>query len=421
MWHSKIQNIFTRQVLKFSTVQTANILLVSIFFVLIACSPGKKAYFSRSAKYAENGRKNSDVYARRIDKLKYKDQFKEPPVKTIYLIGDAGKYPSGNSFVLPTLQKQLATENSGSTVVFLGDNIYPAGLPDSMQPGRIDAEKSLLAQLDATSEFQGRIVFIPGNHDWDVDGIDGLQKVLNQQSFLEKKYHKKIQYPSNGCPGPEIIELDSNFVLISIDTQWWIHPHERPMGYPCNVYSEEDFIRNLEQTLDKYKNYQKLIVGHHPLISSGSHNGGFGIKTHLFPLTDFKKNAWYPLPIIGSIYVAWRTFFGHRQDMPNPRYKKLKHEFTRIFNKYPNLIYASGHEHQLGYYPMKNFHQIISGSGSKTTSILKGMKAFYAQSQYGFAKLDFFPSSTFLTFYCFSHENIKNKIHYQTYIMELLR
>ena len=50
---------------------------------------------------------------------------------TFYLIGDAGKSPIGDlNPTLKAFKKVLDQANANSTALFLGDNIYPAGLPD---------------------------------------------------------------------------------------------------------------------------------------------------------------------------------------------------------------------------------------------------------------------------------------------------
>ena len=59
-----------------------------------------------------------------------------PAVETrLYLIGDAGA-PAPRDPVFKALAGQIAGDPARSVVVFLGDNIYPAGLPPEGAPGR---------------------------------------------------------------------------------------------------------------------------------------------------------------------------------------------------------------------------------------------------------------------------------------------
>ena len=104
-------------------------------------------------------------------KAQYKDDFKYSafPDKEIahsfYLIGDAGI--SGvpeSSKAISAFKKELSEASKNSTVIFLGDNIYPKGLPKKGEKGRASAENQLNAQIDAVKDFKGETIFIPGKN-----------------------------------------------------------------------------------------------------------------------------------------------------------------------------------------------------------------------------------------------------------------
>ena len=69
-------------------------------------------------------------------------------------------------------------------VVFLGDNLYPNGLPAEADPWRREGERRLAAQADAALDAGARVLFLPGNHDWDGMRKDGLASVVRQERFL---------------------------------------------------------------------------------------------------------------------------------------------------------------------------------------------------------------------------------------------
>src|SRR3990172_1361408 len=51
---------------------------------------------------------------------------------SLFLIGDAGEpLPDGKEKTLTILTLQASVNPQNNTIIFLGDNIYPAGLPDS--------------------------------------------------------------------------------------------------------------------------------------------------------------------------------------------------------------------------------------------------------------------------------------------------
>ncbi len=318
---------------------------------------------------------------------------------TVFLIGDAGA-PQANPLepTLQLLQQQLDSASKKSTVVFLGDNIYPEGMPKKKDDSRADAEQKLTTQLSILDNFKGRITFIPGNHDWQKGKKDGLEYIKRQERFVEKYLDDKdVFLPANGCPGPEVVKLGKHAVMLVIDTQWWLHRHEKSKGdvEGCDlVYDELQFIVQVKEALKSNKNKKILVVGHHPLMSNGSHNGYYPLKSHLFPLTAKKKNLYVPLPVVGSIFPFYRKFLGNIQDIPHPRYQALITALTEEFSNYDNIIYAAGHEHNLQYEQQGNLHHIISGSGSKTTWAAKGHGTDYVHEAKGFAKLNYYKNGT---------------------------
>jgi UDP-2,3-diacylglucosamine pyrophosphatase LpxH len=45
------------------------------------------------------------------------------------------------------------------------------------------------------------VYFIPGNHDWDRMGTDGLQKIKLQWQYLNDQNDSLLKMvPANGCP-----------------------------------------------------------------------------------------------------------------------------------------------------------------------------------------------------------------------------
>ncbi len=77
-----------------------------------------------------------------------KQTFNDDIRHIIYLIGDAGHPKHDAIDVFELLKKQVQSEGVKSTVVFLGDNIYPGGLADKGEKGREEAEEIIDYQLD---------------------------------------------------------------------------------------------------------------------------------------------------------------------------------------------------------------------------------------------------------------------------------
>ena len=85
---------------------------------------------------------------------------------TVFFIGDAGEPdPRQRPLVLDSLSAQAAKIPGRALIVFLGDNVYPNGIPEEGQAEYADARRRLQAQVDAIPTGV-RGIFIPGNHDW---------------------------------------------------------------------------------------------------------------------------------------------------------------------------------------------------------------------------------------------------------------
>ena len=128
----------------------------------------------------------------------------ESPVKMrIYLIGDAGEMKNGNHPVLEDLKSRLQEEKIPLThLIYLGDNIYPRGMPDLHAETRIESEVILRTQLKLFSSLSGKIWMVPGNHDWEKGRSDGRNAVLRAQEFVKENFpSEKVHWvPEDACP-----------------------------------------------------------------------------------------------------------------------------------------------------------------------------------------------------------------------------
>ncbi|MDW7691960.1 BamA/TamA family outer membrane protein [Flammeovirgaceae bacterium SG7u.111] len=311
----------------------------------------------------------------------------------VFLIGDAGKpQTDGNDPVLNLLKSKIRAAGKNSTTIFLGDNIYPLGMPAPDHPSRKQSEERLSAQLEILKEYEGMGIVVPGNHDWSQSGKNGYANILYQQEFIEKVLGLSVFSPTDGCPGPVEIPLGEDIVLIIYDSQWWIHQHDKPEGEEstCEIKSEEEFLIAMDDAINRNYDKKIIVAAHHPLYSNGLHGGHAPGKYHLFPLTDIKKNLYIPLPILGTGYVFYRTVLGNIQDIPHPNYKLLRKSLESIFEQHPDLIYVAGHDHSLQLIKKPSANYIISGAGSKETFVKHKDKADFAYAKKGFSVINFY-------------------------------
>jgi hypothetical protein len=326
---------------------------------------------------------------------------------SVFLIGDVGNPilpEKGGEPSLNFMRKQLLETGSNSAAIYLGDNIYNQGMPPEGAYDRKTAERRLTTQLDVFKGYKGEKYMVPGNHDW-IQGIKGgLAQVNREQAFAEHylaqdsvafSYTGDFLVPRDGCPGPYEVRLRDDLVMIAINSQWFVTDQaNRPFGNACGADNENDVYEQLEEVIKRNKDKHILIVTHHPLFSDGIHGGYFTFADHVFPLSIVQKYAFLPLPGIGSIYPLARKYGGINQDLAYPAYQNYKKNLLAIFAKYPNVIYANGHEHNLQYYDddASKAHFITSGSGCKTQHVKpgKGGEELFSDKEKGIAKLNYY-------------------------------
>ncbi len=341
---------------------------------------------------------------------------------TVFLIGDAGS-PDPEEPVIQLLKKQLHESSAieRSTVVYLGDNIYPVGMPAPSAPTRKTMERRMNTQLNILKGYRGNRYMVPGNHDWGQGSPDGLQRNAFEEEYVERYLRSQdsilvlggdTYVPSDGCPGPFEVKIYDDVVMIAINSQWFLHQFERPYGPNnyCDVANEEEFFARLDDILAKHRGEHVMIVAHHPILSAGIHGGYFTLADHIFPLAIVNKYALLPLPIIGSVYPFARKYGGVSQDISFPAYTAYKNGLEKLFAKYPNIVYATGHEHNIQYLQGPNYHHIVSGSGCKTQHVRDDYGDFNFKEK-GFARVNYYKNGDVWTeFYIAENKGETGKV-----------
>lgn len=317
------------------------------------------------------------------------------------LIGDAGSLVEGRPSVLNSIKKYFPFDNK-TTVVFLGDNLYDYGLPDETYQRYNSIKAALDSQINLVRGTAARAIMIPGNHDWANGKAEGWENVVRQQQYVDQFSSYNFEFlPKGGCPGPVEVKISKDVVMIVMDSQWWLHLEDKPgVESDCPFKTEEEVINELKEIMNK--NFDKLVILalHHPFKSNGPHGGYYTLKQHIFPFTDINKNLYIPLPVIGSVYPITRSVFGSKQDIKHPAYQNLINKVMPAIKNFPNVVFVSGHEHNLEYIKDSSYNYIISGAGCKTNRVSPGRKAPFAKEALGFATLDIYKSKKVqLSFY----------------------
>lgn len=332
----------------------------------------------------------------------------------VIFIGDAGEINFKQETIIP-LAADLILKGR-TTVMFLGDNIYPRGMGLPGDQEEVETAEILRSQYEPMRAKGAPVYFIPGNHDWDRSGKDGLAKIRAQGDYLAQQNDSLLRLiPANGCPDPIEIPISDQMVIIAYDSEWWLFPYKKDNpNHECACNSEVEVLAKLKNILDKNQDKMVLVASHHPMQSFGIHGGHYSLKDHLFPLTLINKSLYLPLPVIGSLYPLLRsTAFSNAEDMRHPTYKRLKQSVGKVFEGHPNYIYVAGHDHGLQFIKNRDQYQIVSGSGAKSSAIKNNKKLLYKNAKQGFVAVDMMlDRSTRITYYRYDNHGIKEDFVY---------
>ena len=324
-------------------------------------------------------------------------------VQRMFLVGDAGELKDGQHPVCDWLKSHVDWNDSSNVLVYLGDNIYPQGMPPDGSSYVDSARKILDYQVSVVAGKKARAFFIPGNHDWKQGKPGGWDQVKNEDAYLESLGLPNVEMlPKGGCPGPVEVRVGAKMVLVCMDSEWWLQQDDRPgPGSACDCKDEKTIINSLRDIISSYPDKLIVLAMHHPLYTHGVHGGYFTFKEHIFPLTDIHSGLYIPLPLIGSIYPIVRGIFGNVQDVHNPKYKNLREQVEEVIGGHANVIHAAGHDHGLQLLQHDSVYYVVSGAGSKTSRVKMGSNSLMAKEETGFAVIEL-------------HESGRSEIHFYT-------
>jgi hypothetical protein len=299
-----------------------------------------------------------------------------PPMlvrERVILIGDAGLYLDRD----PTLAAlgQWAGEVAGSTVLFLGDNIYDNGLTEEE---RVEAERIISQQLAATAELK---VFIPGNHDWGMDPAQqNVAAILNQQGFIDAWPEGNTRFlPRDGCLGPGTLVLSPSaqaapaVVLVLLDPTPFLTPR---LNEVCpQLQGEDAHFRALATVLAEHADDHVIVASHYPMLTGGPHGGlSYGA-------------------IGDAIVGVYALMYGGLGNTYEPAYAGWIEKTAAVLRKNPPLIYAAGHDHNLQVLQagdVAGLH-VVSGAGApaRVSTVTNLPDSIFAHAAPGFVVLDF--------------------------------
>ncbi|GAA4350034.1 metallophosphoesterase [Hymenobacter saemangeumensis] len=333
--------------------------------------------------------------------------FAQAPAHTVFLIGNTAQaeLPAAR---LQQLRRVLEQHSGLFTVVHLGDLVSNSGLAKKSdttlaQAGRERAD-ALIALVKGLP--QGRIYFLPGDKDWANSGRPGLKAVRRLEKYIEEQLPGQNAFlPSNGCPGPEVVDLAPQLRLVAINSPWFTHPFDRPEApdTDCKTLTKQEFREQLQDVIDDTKDKNVLVVGHHPVISNGVYGGHQPLSRHLLP------------PVLGTVYAAYRQNVGTPRDLANPRYQELRRELLNTLQSNPGVVYAAAHDFSLQLTPFQGNYHLVAGSLVESQHVGARGDALFSESAEGFAQLEYATDGTVkATFYTFAGQEAAKPVFTST-------
>ncbi len=291
----------------------------------------------------------------------------DAPYRNIYITGNTDGMDVKSVFMNDLLNR-IDSDKIPSSLFFLGDFSTKKEL-----------KKSFTKRLKNLKEDKGlQISFIPGDKEWNKLSESGSSYVKTIEKNIEDKL-KKVFTPNDGCPGPHEKKIDDNTVLISINTSWFLTAHNKPEGFSstCALLFESEFWEELEDLIEDNEGKNIIIAGHHPVYSNGYY-AGKGVRSI----------EW--LPILGSMFYAYRNYDGSADYLSNKRYQHFRDGMERVMNKFQGLIYLSGHEHSIELQNIKGNLHVNSGAAKFIRKGSQNESSLFTQYNKGYTCLSFY-------------------------------
>lgn len=312
----------------------------------------------------------------------------EDDIRTrLLLIGDAGA-PAPDEPVLDVLARWAGEIPDRTTIVFLGDNVYPWGLVEETDPLHEITSRRLAAQIEVAAGSGARAIFIPGNHDWAHGGDLGLQTLRRQERAVTAALGDGSFLPAGGCAGPVAVDLPG-VRLVIFDSQRFLQ--KVPVA-PCGCQKDE-VVEEIGRLAGDAGEREVIVIAHHPIATQGPHGGFADWRDHLFPLTNLWPRAWVPLPVIGSLYPLVRNSYGpSSQDEGHELYEDMVEALEEELRDEKPLAHAGAHDHSLQVFEGGDAfdYSLVSGAGSSPRIDKVGSEAdtLFAHAAAGFMVVD---------------------------------
>lgn len=324
-------------------------------------------------------------------------------VLTFYALGDWGTGKANQKAVAAELEKNVKSLPANKTVapfaVELGDNIYEDGLHAGWGNPLVEERlhKNFGGVYDEVKYDGENIDFhiIPGNHDYAGIATNeeiSIGDIVHQETTAEKLYPNWKYYPIDPEKNSDTNDAENYQQLKEADIFELTTPEKIPDTGPVDIFALDTQVlldlyngknksglklhwQKLQNLVTNSTAPWKVLIGHHPLKTHGTHGG-------------YRSAFWYIPPMIIGLAID-KLFLRRLQDTDHGAYKAFQKDLTKFMKKNAVQFYLSGHEHNLQLLGIgDNAFQVVSGSAGKLTPLTHKSDTFFSLQKHGFVRFD---------------------------------
>lgn len=206
------------------------------------------------------------------------------PLKFL-VVGDWGRKGLYNQSQVAAQMGKIAQPLNIDFVISTGDNFYEDGLNGTDDKS---FEQSFSAIYTASS-LQKPWHLVLGNHDYRGDTLSQLDPALKRRDDRWNCYRQNLSF---SCKGASCSSVDFFFIDTTpfVDIYWTYTKHKYDWRgvRPRQRYLKKQ-LKDLNNALKVSKATWKIVVGHHPIRSIGSHDDTAELKKQLLPILEANK------------------------------------------------------------------------------------------------------------------------------------
>ena len=319
----------------------------------------------------------------------------------VYILGNLVDAVDNDLF-FKDLERRIIRNKNPFTLLLNGDITKgePKGPVYKKQLKRI---QQVLAMVEQSQ--QGQTLILPGDRDWNSSKRGGQRhaRILEQnvkQIIFDNSFRKAHWLLDQGCPGPELIEINSELLVIAINSQWWNHPYDKPRPDDgiCPIITYYDFMEEMEDAISENPDKNILIAAHHPFQSLGIYGGDSPLIAHLTPL-----------PIVGTLKRAYHKNVGNAFDISNINLKPLRDALKNLFHAHSHMLFVGSHEHNQQIIRLNHNYLINGGAPVKGGYASKNFQTIFSSKKAGLLVINYHNEGTVTVNYLDTKQSLAEK------------